>query len=426
MKKIFTLLAAAAITVSASAFDLQLPDNLEYHKLQPIKQEVKAASGNIDFTFETNATVQRRALGARKADGTNTIEGEWTFSFADMYMDISLGKIVEAPYMATLDDMGQVIFIDETGEYLPFIAQYSPSGLLTFNKTLLGYMEEMKIFLYQEPYIYNKGLDYQTITGHFYAEEGIITFNPDTGIAWNAYEDQSGTVDKGLFIAYDFIEAQTGIEKWSEFGTGTFLENIAYPFMSGGIQNSRSVPVNVMQSDSRPNVFKVLDPFQALYSALGIKGVESPYMILDATDPNNVLIPQQSVGFMAAYNNQTIGVLQYVGGSFVQEQSGGTFMPEEDLVYATYKVDANGNHTIGIPKNTCFLFGFLTQQYYRGSYYGSVLEFKANENAVENIVDENDNAPVEYFNIQGIRVSNPEAGQLVIKRQGNKVEKIIY
>ncbi len=36
-------------------------------------------------------------------------------------------------------------------------------------------------------------------------------------------------------------------------------------------------------------------------------------------------------------------------------------------------------------------------------------------------VDEN--APVEYFNLQGIRVANPENG-LYIRRQGNKVEKV--
>ena len=35
------------------------------------------------------------------------------------------------------------------------------------------------------------------------------------------------------------------------------------------------------------------------------------------------------------------------------------------------------------------------------------------------------NAPVEYFNLQGIRVATPEAGQLLIKRQGNKATKVI-
>ena len=38
-------------------------------------------------------------------------------------------------------------------------------------------------------------------------------------------------------------------------------------------------------------------------------------------------------------------------------------------------------------------------------------------------VDEN--APVKYFNLQGVEVANPEAGQLVIKKQGSKAEKMI-
>lgn len=38
--------------------------------------------------------------------------------------------------------------------------------------------------------------------------------------------------------------------------------------------------------------------------------------------------------------------------------------------------------------------------------------------------DFDENAPVEYYNLQGIRVNNPENG-LYIRRQGNKVEKVI-
>ncbi len=41
---------------------------------------------------------------------------------------------------------------------------------------------------------------------------------------------------------------------------------------------------------------------------------------------------------------------------------------------------------------------------------------------VDNIEDSN--APVEYFNLQGVRVENPSTG-LYIKRQGNKVTKVI-
>ena len=45
------------------------------------------------------------------------------------------------------------------------------------------------------------------------------------------------------------------------------------------------------------------------------------------------------------------------------------------------------------------------------------------KNVAADLLDEN--APVEYFNLQGIRVANPEAGQLLIKKQGAKAQKLI-
>lgn len=40
------------------------------------------------------------------------------------------------------------------------------------------------------------------------------------------------------------------------------------------------------------------------------------------------------------------------------------------------------------------------------------------------IADSDANAPVEFFNLQGARISNPAAGQLVIRRQGKTVTKV--
>lgn len=42
-----------------------------------------------------------------------------------------------------------------------------------------------------------------------------------------------------------------------------------------------------------------------------------------------------------------------------------------------------------------------------------------------NDVEMNENAPVRYFNLQGMEVVNPVKGQLVIKTQGNKAQKVI-
>ncbi len=48
------------------------------------------------------------------------------------------------------------------------------------------------------------------------------------------------------------------------------------------------------------------------------------------------------------------------------------------------------------------------------------------EGGINEVMTVNPNAPVEYFNLQGVRVANPVAGQIVIRRQGNTATKVIF
>lgn len=45
--------------------------------------------------------------------------------------------------------------------------------------------------------------------------------------------------------------------------------------------------------------------------------------------------------------------------------------------------------------------------------------------AINDVAVDNNNAPVEYFNLQGVRVNEPVAGQIVIRRQGDEVSKLL-
>lgn len=52
------------------------------------------------------------------------------------------------------------------------------------------------------------------------------------------------------------------------------------------------------------------------------------------------------------------------------------------------------------------------------------MAFAKNTSGIGEIVNDDANAPVEYFNLQGVRVANPENG-LYIRRQGGKATKVI-
>ena len=49
--------------------------------------------------------------------------------------------------------------------------------------------------------------------------------------------------------------------------------------------------------------------------------------------------------------------------------------------------------------------------------------FKLGASAIEE-VDAEENAPVEYYNLQGVKVENPENG-IFIKKQGKKTTKVV-
>lgn len=62
--------------------------------------------------------------------------------------------------------------------------------------------------------------------------------------------------------------------------------------------------------------------------------------------------------------------------------------------------------------------------YFNNPGVKNVTDYKLDPSAVDAIEIEDNDAPVEYYNLQGVRVANPENG-LYIMRQGSKVTKVI-
>jgi len=59
------------------------------------------------------------------------------------------------------------------------------------------------------------------------------------------------------------------------------------------------------------------------------------------------------------------------------------------------------------------------------SDWSDIVTFTTGEAGIEEIVAGTTEGPVEYFNLQGIRVDNPAAGTIVIRRQGNTATKLL-
>jgi hypothetical protein len=90
-----------------------------------------------------------------------------------------------------------------------------------------------------------------------------------------------------------------------------------------------------------------------------------------------------------------------------------------DLGYSTQSLKVYNNIALST-------YTYYTSDSNRVSQYEATYIVKpAGVTGVNNItVDESSDAPVEYYNLQGVRVANPQGG-LFIKRQGNKASKVI-
>ena len=158
------------------------------------------------------------------------------------------------------------------------------------------------------------------------------------------------------------------------------------------------------------------DPLQALYAANKWNAV-SPTLEIDATDPDNIKIPFINTGIGDNSGNPYI----YFSESYYCDIAGEEV--EEDFII---KKEVEGNKvTITIPYHSTTVWIYNTEDMYYGSKYVSTLTFTEDASGVDNVAADNVNAPVEFYNLQGIRVENPAQGQLVIKKQGSKATKLL-
>ena len=226
---------------------------------------------------------------------------------------------------------------------------------------------------------------------------------------WYSYGENDGVV---------VLPGGEYVDPWGEAVDATMVETILGPTF--GKTNTAPFAIQI-QKNSETGAYRLISPWRQLYADLGY-GSTAPNLEIDASDPTNLIIPLQATGL----GSQTDGSFGYMSMSYydlVNEQE------TDDALKITLTDNGDGTSTISFPYHS----GIIYAQASEGKYYASgdenVLSYVtfptfSGINDVKADID-NSNAPVEYFNLQGVRIVNPEAGQFVIKRQGSEVTKLI-
>lgn len=172
------------------------------------------------------------------------------------------------------------------------------------------------------------------------------------------------------------------------------------------------------------------EPFKAVFAA-GWGGCGEPFhfMIEDLGDDQYIAWAANQTAWTTADG------IEFAYCDVVTENGDLDFKWTDDSgdglnwMVATVGVDGDGN-TVFAQDDMWILFneqvgivtywkeGITVFDYYIGVGNGG------NTEGVE-AIESNDNAPAEYYNLQGVKVANPTSGQLYIVKQGSKVSKVI-
>jgi hypothetical protein len=203
-------------------------------------------------------------------------------------------------------------------------------------------------------------------------------------------------------------------DSWVSIGKGKYTDG----FYVGTYDNitAQEVEVEIEENKNAAGYFRVVDPFEALYPNYIHDKTHKHYLYVDATDETCVYVEASASGIDMGYGMGCID-------SVVYEYAGSGYNLTE--YYGTWDKETN---EITLPAKAVY----LGEENYKEGYLYTAnadttfsLKLPESYGAGVKSITVDDNAPVEYFNLQGVRIANPEAGQLVIRRQGSNVTKTV-
>lgn len=231
-----------------------------------------------------------------------------------------------------------------------------------------------------------------------------------------------------LFFSFDEPE------KWTSIGEVDFTDDIVasvWPLegteeepLPGEVE---TLKVAAEQNIEVPGLYRLVNPYASdgwKYSNyVGHKAHNCKhFLVIDTTNPDAVEIPSCYPGLLL--NGPGYMRLVSVNNALIEADNA-------DLVNPAYSGKLQDG-VITFPAGT--LVTTYSQYYDDNDEYLETIftnpsgKFKVDltTSGISDVtIGVNDNAPVEYFNLQGVRVANPAAGELVIKRQGDKVSKTV-
>ncbi len=419
-----------------------------------------AASGNVvsvmtpyqtaqavsEMTIDNSQIVMKAEANkvASKLTSIDDIVGDYEWTFNNAFDDDEFGGMQLCNLSISLSDEKNTVLISGY-KGLTWTATVDVAASTMTIKKQFAFTAEDGADVYLTPFrwdVDDKGnatsfSEIDALVGTY--EDGVISFNRIDLIGLPNPSKKDSFY--GPLLGYENIMtnipvAEIDMNEWNIIGDAEYSDGWIAPLYyekPGEVFYS----VKVAQNKKDYNKVLLIDPYGANspFAGVNLNKTAPGYIEMDKANPDVVVCtPRLYSGYTDNkngnyYNYNTEGYLYYLNG-----------LSFDTILERLIAYDAESSWYDPTTK-TIYIYNciFGTESDKTGTYtwidgnqqpvvMESVIKLPSNWDdsgaGVEGItVDEN--APVKYFNLQGVEVANPEAGQLVIKKQGSKAEKMI-
>lgn len=355
-----------------------------------------------------------------RTEAKETLEANGYVKFSD-----AKDYTIEAVASADCVNSGELSVIWKAGadvaavKYLAF-----PGGWFEASEENFSYIES-ELDKYLQDVDLEGGLRYPDAVSAF--DRGLVTF---FFLLYNA----DGTRVDGSTV-HVVVDPDNYNGPWKTVGTCKYTDDLissAFGYTNESKEwvywDVCTIDALVQENEGTPGLYRIVNPYINStwpYAEVNSHSAEhNHYLYIDATDPEKVVIPESYVGFELGGSNISVMSTNYYYTTSVQ---GGK---ADESLWGTLKDGVITFPETVITDNKVESGALLVGEIGGGnlSYANLRSSFKLDLTTAginDAVIDLEDNATVEYFNLQGVRVANPSAGELVIKRQGEKVSKTI-
>lgn len=437
MKKLYTLALAAAVALGASALSLQQVTPNEGFRLMP--KGVNTAERLVKPMATLTAKTPRKAVSADNFYRMYV----WSFTEAKSGEAYTEQAFYVDPY-ETKDGVQEGIALIEFEGFQTLAKADLDAGTLTFVPFKIEENYPVSTTINADLYVipfqidFNPELDIEDMFVKTNESTITITDNsvtmPDNqgwGIYWVPVGADISSPDTQikplLYFAYNEFEPYDDLKYWTPVGEGEYRDGLTYSIYrkEGETASEENVPVcnvEIYRNVEDPNYIRIMNPFGPYMKQFYKNGeFESNPVYLDLTDPTDVIWELQFTGIV-----DSDGQIYFMGGTYAIEAFG---LTEAEIVEWGIKNITYADNVISFPQGSVLLaiprggnnWGIGNKLPAYNTYLSLPKDWNS---AVSNITVEDNDAPVEYYNLQGVRVANPENG-LYIKRQGKTAKKVL-